>query len=185
MVHVADISYQGLKKIMLRTVDTEVLVLVVAIYPQIAVDELWIAFGAGKNLRYIAVHSIVRSLGESKCKALPVFHAFTGCDQTSAFCSRGKKTAWETWTRFDTATASFLAISSSPSLESVLQEMPTIERFVVLMYDRTCEATEVNNARKYLFSHKGRCIESIPSSYAALLVHTKQFSKLDIFEDRL
>ena len=47
MVHVADISYQGLKKIMLRTVDTDVLVLAVAIYPQIAVDELWIAFGAG------------------------------------------------------------------------------------------------------------------------------------------
>ena len=51
MVHVADISYQGLKKIMLRTVDTDVLVLAVAIYPQIAVDELWIAFGAGKKLR--------------------------------------------------------------------------------------------------------------------------------------
>ena len=75
---------------------------------------------------------------------------------------------------FDAATTSFLALSASPSLDTVLQEMPTIERFVVLMYDRTCAATHVNDARKYLFTQKGRSIECIPPTSAALLEHTKR-----------
>ena len=31
------------------------------------------------------------------CTTLPMFYAFTGCDTFSAFCGRGKKTAWNTW----------------------------------------------------------------------------------------
>ena len=30
-------------------------------------------------------------------RTLPMFHAFTGYDIVSAFCGRGKKTAWNTW----------------------------------------------------------------------------------------
>ena len=31
---------------------------------------------------------------------IPMFHAFSGCDTVSAFCGRGKKTAWITWEEF-------------------------------------------------------------------------------------
>ena len=47
MVHVADLPSQGCRRVMIRTVDTDVLILAVAVYPQIHVDKLWIAFVEG------------------------------------------------------------------------------------------------------------------------------------------
>ena len=174
MVHAADLSSQGHRRVMIRTVGTDVLVLAVAVYPQIEVDELWVAFGAGKNMRYIAVHSIVAFLGEAKATALPAFHAFTGCDQTSAFCGRGKKSAWETWSSFPEVTAAFAVLASVPSVQSVFEAMQVLERFVVLLYDRTCPVAGVNEARKRLFTQKGRSIECIPPTSAALFEHAKR-----------
>lgn len=47
------------------------------------INELWIAFGTGTTLRYLAVHKIVSRLGSEKARSLPVFHALTGCDTVS------------------------------------------------------------------------------------------------------
>ena len=46
-----------------------------------------------------------------------------------------------------------------------------LERFVVLMYDRTSQITEVNTQRQALFSRRGRSIENIPPTQAALRQH--------------
>ena len=60
---------------------------------------LWMEFGKESDLRYIPSHKlkIAASLGPSKSRAVPLFHALTGCDTGSAFKHRGKKTAWETY----------------------------------------------------------------------------------------
>lgn len=79
---------------MIRTVDTDVVVLAIALCLPIHASELWISFGVGDNFKYIPVHTIAGSLGP-KCGALPMFHAFSGCDNTSSFAGKGKK--WETW----------------------------------------------------------------------------------------
>jgi len=96
MLHALDASKEGFKKVMVRTVDTDVVVLAITYFAQLSLDELWIAFGCGKSFRYIAVHDIAASLESKRCEALSFFHAFTGCDQTSAFAGRGKSTAWST-----------------------------------------------------------------------------------------
>ena len=49
-----------------------------------------------------------------------------------------------------------------------------LERFVVLMYERTSESTEVNDARKQLFTQKSRTLENIPPPQAALIEHVKR-----------
>jgi len=67
---------------------THVVVLAIAFFSILDLEELWIAFGAGKAFRYITIHEIAASLGQEKCKSLSLFHAFTGCDQTSAFAGR-------------------------------------------------------------------------------------------------
>ena len=80
LLHVQDALQQGHKKILLRTVDTDVL-LAVAFLQQVTEGEhldLWIAFGTANNFRYIAAHEIATKLGQEVSKALPVFHAFTG-----------------------------------------------------------------------------------------------------------
>ena len=93
-LHVAHAAKQGLTRAMVRTVDTDVIVLAVASMQKMQnLSELWMAFGTGKNFRFIPCHTIASSLGEESCKALPFFHAFTGCDTVSAFSGVGKKTA--------------------------------------------------------------------------------------------
>ena len=54
--------------------------------------------------------------------------------------------------------------------------MIQLERFVVLMYDKTSECLEVNETRKQLFIQKSKTRETIPSTKAALEQHIKSAS---------
>ncbi len=118
ILHLADAVDKGFLKILLRTVDSDVVVLCVAVVAKISVRELWIAFGTGKHFRYIAAHEIAASLGPNKSQVLPMFHAYTGCDTVSSFATRGKKTAWDTWKAFEEATSTFLSLSVGPDIVS-------------------------------------------------------------------
>ena len=66
-------------KVMIRTVDTDVVVLALACFHRLQMSNLWIAFGTGKQVRYIPIHLLATYLGPDRCLALPFFHAFTGC----------------------------------------------------------------------------------------------------------
>ena len=174
LLHAAECSRQGFNRVMIRTVDTDVMVIAISTFQQLGISELWIAFGTGKNFRYVPIHDIVKELGPTRAGSLIAFHAFTGCDQTSSFAGRGKNTAWATWKVFEEITPAFVALSSMPTEDRLKDMMPEIERFVTLMYDRTSTCTTVNEARKDLFTRKGRSIETIPPTYGALLEHTKR-----------
>ena len=87
---------QGKSKIPIRTVDTDVVVLAVSFFSRMNLEEMWIAFGTGKNVCFIAIHEIVSSLSATTFSGLLAFHAFTGCDTVSSFSGRGKQMAWET-----------------------------------------------------------------------------------------
>ena len=138
---------------MVRTLDTDVVVIAVAKFQYVFLSELRIEFGVGKHLKYLPAHDISRSIGEGKSQALLAFHAFTGCDQTSFFAHYGKKTAWGA---FDDVTAAFQALSNAPTVDVVDEVMPILERYVTIMYDRTSTCTKVNDARRDLFTRKGR-----------------------------
>lgn len=97
MVHVLDASCCGHRRIMIRTSDTDVVVLAVSIVSRIPAEELWVANGTGKHLQNIAVHTIAAALGRERAFVLLMFHTLTGCDTVSFFAGRGKKTAWDIW----------------------------------------------------------------------------------------
>jgi len=170
LLHVSDAVQKGSTKVTIRTVDTDVVVLAVAAFLKIKPEEMWIALGAGVSFRYIGVHKVVGKLDPRTCATLPVFHAITGCDTVSAFGGRGKKTAWDTWTALPEVTEAFEELSRVPGAVSELS-MSLVERFVVLMYDRTSDTMEVNEARKQLFTQKSRTLENIPPTQAALRQH--------------
>ena len=46
------------------------------------------------------------------------------------------------------------------TMQNVLDAMPVLEKFVVLIYDRTSQCQRVNDARKILFAQKGRNLEN-------------------------
>ncbi|CAG9818513.1 unnamed protein product [Phaedon cochleariae] len=97
MLHVNDMVENGIRCIVIRSSDTDVLVLAVSHYHALhrkGLRELWLHFGAGLKRRFISVHGIAGVLGEDTSIALRGFHAFTGCDTVSFFGSRGKQSAW-------------------------------------------------------------------------------------------
>ena len=67
LLHVIHAAHHNHHKIMIRTVDTDVVVLAVYIAQSLGPGtELWLAFGTGKNLRHLAAHKIASTLGPRK-----------------------------------------------------------------------------------------------------------------------
>ena len=93
----------SLEKIILITVDTDVVVISTSMAPKFDCERLWLAFATGNTFRYIeatAIMDMAQSLGGDKCTSLPALHDLTGCDVTSSFGGRGKHTPWSAWKYF-------------------------------------------------------------------------------------
>ena len=88
------------------------------------------------------------------------------------FAGRGKRSAWDTWKVYDDVTPALCSLIANP--ESIESVMKPLERFVVLIYDRTSSLQCINQVRKQLFTQKGRAIEGLPPTKAALIQHTKR-----------
>lgn len=98
----------GAKTVLVRTVDTDVIIIVAGLFHYLLViqplTDIWVAFGMGKKYRFYHINSMCKSLGEPKSRALPMFHAYSSCDTTSAFNGKDKKSAWWAWQAYDAAT---------------------------------------------------------------------------------
>ena len=66
MVQVLDASCCGHRRIIIRTNDTDVAALAVSIVCTIPAEELCAAYGRGKHLQNIAVHTIAAALGPER-----------------------------------------------------------------------------------------------------------------------
>ena len=120
--------------------------------------------------RFYHVNSICASLGEPKSRALPVLHAFSGCDTTSAFNSKSKKSAWQVY--YD-VTKTFVYLAGNPFqlLDVDDKHFKKLERLTVILYDRTSPLSSVNEARRELFCQKNRAMDRLPPTSDALLQH--------------
>ena len=95
-----------------------------------------------------------------------MFHALTGCDTVSSFVGHGKKTAWAVWNSFPDLTNVLLQMATAP--DKIQDEcLHVVERFVILLYDKTSTITDVNKVRKKIFA-KTTSVQRIPPTYAAL-----------------
>ena len=144
-------SRQSFQSIKIRTVDTDVVVIAIVLFPRINLNKLWIQFGTGTNKVFYPVHLICNNPGSEKCKALLFFHAITGCDQVSYFNMCKKKVALKTWKSYPEVTDKFINLCNLPSKEFDDLAFPIIERFTALMYKRTTNAITVNKARREMF----------------------------------
>ena len=57
-LHANDMGKCGIDRLMIKTVDTDVLVLAIALFPKLNLRELWIDFGSRQNQYYCLVHTI-------------------------------------------------------------------------------------------------------------------------------
>lgn len=170
IVHLQDVlTTDGTITALIRTVDTDVVVILVGkFYDLKSINhnlQIWVAFGMGKNFRYLSINRICEALGEKKSRALPVFHAFSGCDTTSAFNGKGKLSAWQAWSLCDdVATPSLEYLSTHPfqELDTDSPHFQNLERMTVVMYDKSSPSVSVNELRMDLFCKRSRAVEHLP-----------------------
>ena len=125
---------------------------------------------------------IARELGPSKAM-MPAFHALTGCDTTSAFFGKGKKTAWSVWQSLPELTLPLqLLACPNPSVDMMRTHTAMLERFVIQLYGvYDDDITSVDAARRKLLLHKGRNFEHIPPSSDAL---HQNFLRVDMVQSQ-
>ena len=92
VLHACEAKAKGYKRTVVISSNTDVLVLLIAFYPQLSA-EVWMKAGTSATQRYIAVHKIEVS-DDVRCGIL-AFHAITECDSISQFCGKSKKMAWK------------------------------------------------------------------------------------------
>ena len=117
ILHLFDAAIEGHEKAYIRT-DSDVVVLCIHHFPnlkQLGINELWVGFGKGKSYKDIPIHVITSQLGDDECKAIPFFHAYTGCDLTSSMCGVGKKTAWAAWKHYPEVTRTMIELTDNPT----------------------------------------------------------------------
>lgn len=170
VLHVNDSLERGLRIIMIRTVDTDVVVILISQFHSV-IDrypeaKLWVAFGTGKHFRFYNINSICACLGRERSHCLVPFHAFTGCDTTSSFFGRTKKTTWAIWNIYPEINQAFIHMLENPytEVDGASPFFRLLERFTVLLYDKTSVLESVNEARLDLFCKKNKSLEYLPPS---------------------
>lgn len=175
LLHLAHAASQGHQIALVRTVDSDVVILAIHLFASLGLSELWVCLGSGKKIRDIPIHLLSAQLGASRCTALPLFHALTGCDTVSHFLGCGKKTAWSAWQSTSGLTDTLVALTSDPKVfNPQSHHMQILERFVVVMYSKGCGLERVNEARLQLFSSGKKSLEALPPTQSALYQHIRR-----------
>ena len=63
-LHLEDLSETGHRKVSLKTVDTDVVVVIpISLFHKLDLEELWIEFGTGLNLEWLSIHEYAKNIG--------------------------------------------------------------------------------------------------------------------------
>jgi len=94
--------------ITVRASDTDIAIILLYHSPPFTATLLMDTGTNGRNTRkYINLTAVGEVMGALLCESLPAFHAFTGCDYTSAFVRKGKKRPFAILEKKQEHTASF------------------------------------------------------------------------------
>ena len=143
--------------------------------------KIWLDFGTGDKRKTYLVNKAYSDLGDAVCRALPFFHALSGCDSTASFFEKPKKRFFEHWTmyysRATEITGAFQQLSWLPTIEAVDFNLPVIEKFVASLYLHSEKPITVNQLRFELFegSHCDN-FRKLPPSKDALKQHVLRSS---------
>lgn len=175
IVHLLHAVNTGLGHVLIHTGDTDVVAILCGQFNRIRQPEhIWIAFGSGKNRHNLNLGVIYNALGPNQSVSLPLFHALTGCDTTSAFRTKGKRICMTTWSKNQWFSDTLVQLATNPfkPLNTDSKEFQEIEKFVSTLY--CASGTSVNQVRKTMFCHTTQDLRRLPPTRDALLQHCKR-----------
>ncbi|CAH1110719.1 unnamed protein product [Psylliodes chrysocephalus] len=112
--------------------------------------KLWITMGVVNHQRYVNINHMYNILGNTISKALPGFHAMTGCNYIPAFFRKGKLKPFKLLIKSVYYQLAFQNLATDD--EEILKDaFVTLEKFVCHMYGIR-NNSNVNDVRFHLFS---------------------------------
>lgn len=172
-------GHQG--RIVIRSPDTDVLVLALHFCPQLnAVEEVWLETGqtttATDRHRFIPVHEICKAFPPLFSTILPAVHAITGCDSVSSFFKIGKKSVLKVIE--DKGTDAFRSLALFGQDDE--HDLQSARELVATLYDpkrkHATSHTNLNKLRVELTSTKDVALAQLPPCEASFEQHVKRAS---------
>ncbi|CAC5376850.1 unnamed protein product [Mytilus coruscus] len=166
--HAADKGYDS---IVIKSSDTDVEVLTCYFQNCISSNTI-ILTGTSSKCRLLNEQSMCAKLGENVCRALPGFHAFTGCDSVSALSGKGKSKAFGVFTRSVEFSEGLSSLGET--FEEVGEDLSkTLEWFLCAIYGY--EINNIDELRFKMFCNaKNIHCHLLPRTKDAMLKHMKR-----------
>ena len=124
-------------------------------------------FGTGmKTFWFLAAHDMSRVLDPENTQAVPMFHTLMACNTVSSFAGHGKRT-WAVLTVLPELTQTCTLRSIAPDHVND-DPMHTIQRFILLLYDKRSTVTDIDKASCKRFVVNKRKVQLISFTGAAL-----------------
>ena len=161
--------------IVIRSPDTDVTILAVFHFPQLQPAArgacLQVFFRTGTKYRLLDIDALSTRLGRTVSGALLGLHALTGCDSTSTFKRRGKKSALDLLKSCH-GQGFCIGLADLGKHFSVSETLHKLcEKFVCLLYRSGTLIEEVNKLRYQLFVTRATRSDQMPPTQDALRQH--------------
>ena len=131
-----------------------------------------------KNITTSPLNTVASSLGMDKCRALPFFRAFSGCDTVSSFYGHSKTKFLDAWLKsgnVEELTSVFKELSYQPN-EVIKIHIDIIEEFIKSIYYpniKNAEALDIERL-KHFSRLPDPNLGALPPSRNGLTEHTKR-----------
>ena len=169
LLHAAHAATMGFGSVVIRSSDTDVTILACSLCPGIPA-RIFFRKRTKTRSRFIDIQAVKNSVSENVCDALSGLHALTGCDTTSAFNSRGKKTGLQL---LQSNSQLCDGIQRLGGTFNVSDDLFTVcETFVCQLYGS--KTNSINDCRYELFSVKGAQGDNLPPTQDALQMHVQR-----------
>lgn len=165
LLHAKDAECCGYERVVIKARDTDVLVIALG-HRSLLSKEVWMSTGTVKEPKFIPVHAI--NVPAPLIENLMAYHAVTGCDTTSQFSGKGKKT---TWKAFQEKPKLLEEMGGSAQFRD--EALSQSEQFVCHLYGQA-DVRSINEVRLKMFV-KGKCsVDCLPPTQDALHFHLKR-----------
>lgn len=133
--------------VVVKCSDTDIVVIMLGNFHKISA-KIYIECGVSRSRHVIDVKALHTLLGLDLCKALPGFHAFTGCDYNAAFFRKGKQRPFKILAKNEEFQQAFASLGNTEI--DINDAFVKIEAFVCSMYGYEAQK-KVNNVRYLMF----------------------------------
>ena len=137
LLHAIDCSTNNHSCLVIRSDDTDVLVLLLYYYSLgMLANKTYMQAGhegvSTNKRRLIPIHDIVVKLPQTTVRCLPAMHALTGCDTTSSLCRIGKKSAFSCLLKHTEKVKALVQMGSSISVSAEVEN--SARQFLLYLY---------------------------------------------------